>query len=218
MLAFKNVTLNLGGRNVLENVSFELKKGEFAYLTGRTGSGKSSLLRLIYADLKPTGGLVVCGEYTSDALKPAQIPFLRRKLGVVFQDFSLLPDRTVGENLAFVLKATGWTNKTAMKNRINEVLMTVGLSARVGNYPHQLSGGEQQRTAIARAMLNDPSLLLADEPTGNLDPEVTDVIVDIFQKIHRAGASILFVTHERDLIERRPARVLKLHEGRLSEG
>mgnify|MGYP005842987851 CR=1 FL=1 len=218
MLAFKNVTLNLGGRNVLDNVSFELKKGEFAYLTGRTGSGKSSLMRLIYADLKPTSGLVVCGEYTSDALKPAQIPFLRRKLGVVFQDFSLLPDRTVGENLAFVLKATGWTNKTAMKNRINEVLMTVGLSARVGNYPHQLSGGEQQRTAIARALLNDPPIILADEPTGNLDPEVTDVIVEIFQKIHRAGASILFVTHERDLIERRPARVLKLHEGRLSEG
>ncbi len=218
MLAFKNVTLNLGGRNVLENVCFELKKGEFAYLTGRTGSGKTSLMRLIYADLKPTSGSVVYGEYSSDTLKPAQIPFLRRKLGVVFQDFSLLPDKTVGENLAFVLKATGWTNKTAIKNRINEVLMTVGLSARVGNYPHQLSGGEQQRTAIARALLNDPPLILADEPTGNLDPEVTDVIVEIFQKIHRAGASVLFVTHEYDLIARRPARVLRLHEGRLSEG
>ncbi|MDW8334363.1 MAG: ATP-binding cassette domain-containing protein, partial [Bacteroidia bacterium] len=144
MLQFKNVTLSFGERNVLENVSFELGKGEFVYLTGRTGSGKSSLLRLIYADLKPTRGVVKFGEFSSDTLKTSQIPFLRRKLGVVFQDFSLLPDKTVGENLAFVLRATGWTNKTAIKNRINEALMTVGLSARANHYPHQLSGGEQQ--------------------------------------------------------------------------
>jgi cell division transport system ATP-binding protein len=217
MLAFKNVTLELGGRRVLENVSFELGKGEFAYLTGRTGAGKSSILRLICADIRPTSGIIRYGEYTSASLKPADIPYMRRKLGVVFQDFSLLGDRTVRENLAFVLKATGWTNKTAIKNRINEVLMTVGLSARVGNYPHQLSGGEQQRTAIARALLNEPPLILADEPTGNLDPEVTEVIMGIFQKIWHAGAGVLFITHERDLIERYPARVLRLHEGRLVE-
>lgn len=202
-----------GERPVLNDVHFEINEGEFVFMIGRTGSGKSSLLKTLYADLwLHTGSAKVAG-YELHKIKRADIPLLRRKIGIVFQDFQLLSDRSVEENLAFVLKATGWTNPSKISKRIAEVLMQVGLGTAQKRMPHQLSGGEQQRIVIARAMLNEPKILIADEPTGNLDPEVAEQIMQVFQTINNAGTAILMATHNHEFLKKFPARVLKCENG-----
>lgn len=200
---------------VLENVSFEIEKGEFVFLVGRTGSGKSSLLKTLYADLPLRLGDVLIAGHNIRGIKSSDIPLLRRKLGIIFQDFQLFNDRTVGENLMFVMKATGWRDSAKMKARLSEVLMQVGLGSVEKKMPHQLSGGEQQRVVIARALLNEPQILLADEPTGNLDPDVSTGIMKIFQQINKRGTAVLMATHSYGLIKRFPTRILKCEEGRV---
>jgi cell division transport system ATP-binding protein len=200
---------------VLSDLNFQIEKGEFVYLVGRTGSGKSSLLKTLYADLLLRLGDINVAGYNIRGIKPGQVPLLRRKLGIIFQDFQLLNDRTVAENLMFVMKATGWKDSTKMKARMNEVLMHVGLGAIEKKWPHQLSGGEQQRVVIARALLNEPQILLADEPTGNLDPEVSQGIMKIFQQINNSGTAILMATHSYGLIKKYPSRVLKCEDGKV---
>ena len=202
---------------VLQRVSFVLEKGEFAYLVGRTGSGKSSLLKTLYADLPLSAGVGSVVEYPLQKLSTDKVPYLRRKLGIIFQDFQLLFDRSVADNLLFVLNATGWKGKARKKQRISEVLMRVGLANAAGKMPHQLSGGEQQRVVIARALLNEPLLLLADEPTGNLDPDVADSIMQLFVQINNAGTAVLMATHNYQIINQYPRRVLHCKEGRLVE-
>ncbi|PWJ57492.1 cell division transport system ATP-binding protein [Dyadobacter jejuensis] len=206
-----------GDRPVLNDVHFEVNNGEFVFMIGRTGSGKSSLLKTLYADLwLQTGSAKVAG-YELHKIKRTDIPFLRRKIGIVFQDFQLLSDRSVEDNLSFVLRATGWTNPSKITHRIAEVLMQVGLGTAQKRMPHQLSGGEQQRVVIARAMLNEPKILIADEPTGNLDPEVGDQIMQVFKTINNAGTAILMATHNHDFIRKFPARVLKCENGSVTE-
>ncbi|MFN8438220.1 MAG: ATP-binding cassette domain-containing protein [Cytophagales bacterium] len=202
---------------VLENVSFEIKKGEFVYLIGKTGSGKSSLLKTLYADLQLHTGHAYVADFDLNNIKSAKIPLLRRKVGIIFQDFQLLNDRNIEDNLLFVLKATGWKDKSKIKNRISEVLMRVGLDSSSKKYPFQLSGGEQQRVVIARAILNEPQILIADEPTGNLDPEVADEIMKLFLKINNMGTTILMATHNHGFLSQYPSRVLKCENGKLSE-
>src|SRR5687768_16892043 len=200
---------------VLSNINFEIEKGEFVFLVGRTGSGKSSLLKTLYADLPLRLGDVQIAGYKIRGLKSADVPMLRRKLGIIFQDFQLFNDRTVSENLMFVLKATGWSENAKMRARLSEVLMQVGLGSVEKKMPHQLSGGEQQRVVIARALLNEPQILLADEPTGNLDPEVSSGIMKIFQQINKSGTAILMATHSYGLIKRFPCRILKCEDGKV---
>ncbi|WP_375417516.1 cell division ATP-binding protein FtsE [uncultured Hymenobacter sp.] len=200
---------------VLQDVTFSLEKGEFAYLVGRTGAGKSSLLKTLYADLPLGGGTGTVAGYGLARLRTSEVPYLRRKLGIVFQDFQLLSDRTVAENLLFVLGATGWKGKVRKQQRVQEVLMRVGLSQVTNRLPHRLSGGEQQRVVIARALLNEPLLLLADEPTGNLDPEVADGIMQLFREINYAGTTVLMATHNFQLIKDYPHRVLTCRDGQL---
>ena len=200
---------------VLNSIGFKIEKGEFVYLVGRTGSGKSSLLKTLYADLELRSGSVDVAGFDIKTLKQKDIPFLRRKIGIIFQDFQLFPDRTVNENLIFVMKATGWKDKSKMKTRIAEVLMRVGLGAASDKQPHQLSGGEQQRVVIARALINEPLILIADEPTGNLDPEVSDGIFNLFLEINRSGTAVLMATHNHNFITQYPHRTLKCEEGNL---
>ena len=207
-----------GDRPVLNDVHFEIKDGEFVFMIGRTGSGKSSLLKTLYADLwLHTGSAKVAG-YELHNIKRADVPHLRRRIGIVFQDFQLLSDRSVEDNLYFVLKATGWKDKSKISKRISEVLMQVGLGTAQKRMPHQLSGGEQQRVVIARAMLNEPKILIADEPTGNLDPEVADQIMQVFKTINNAGTAILMATHNHDFLRKFPNRVLKCENGSVIEG
>jgi len=202
---------------VLSDINFEIEKGEFVYLVGRTGSGKSSLLKTLYADLPlRLGDIHVCG-HNIRGIKPTDVPMLRRKLGIIFQDFQLFHDRTVGENLLFVMKATGWGDSSKMRGRLTEVLMQVGLGSVEKKMPYQLSGGEQQRVVIARALINEPQILLADEPTGNLDPEVAYGIMKIFQQINKSGTAVLMATHSYGLIKKFPARILKCDEGRIKD-
>jgi cell division transport system ATP-binding protein len=215
VVSLRDVNVMQEVQTVLERVSFEIEKGEFVYLVGRTGSGKSSLLKTLYADLPLAGGQMSVAGFNLHKLQRSKIPHLRRKVGIVFQDFQLLFDRSVSENLAFVLKATGWTDKKKIKQRISEVLMRVGLDSAASKMPHQLSGGEQQRIVIARALLNEPVILFADEPTGNLDPEVTRSILALFQEINRSGMAVLMATHNYELIEEFPGRILKCINGRL---
>lgn len=193
---------------VLEDLNFSIEKGEFVYLVGRTGSGKSSLLKTLYADLPLNKGNVEVAGISLKNIKKNEVPLLRRKIGIIFQDFELLTDRSIYENLSFVLKATGWKGKSKIKNRISEVLMNVGLDSSGNKMPHQLSGGEQQRIAIARAILNEPSLLICDEPTGNLDPEVADGILQLFFKISNSGSAVLMATHNHSFLEKYPKRTL----------
>jgi len=200
---------------VLANVNFEIQKGEFVYLVGRTGSGKSSLLKTLYADLTLRLGDIQVAGYDIRGIRISEVPMLRRKLGIIFQDFQLFNDRSVADNLMFVMKATGWSDSTKMKARLNEVLMNVGLGSIEKKMPHQLSGGEQQRVVIARALLNEPVILLADEPTGNLDPEVSQGIMKIFQQINKSGTAVLMATHSYNLIKKFPARVLKCDDGKV---
>jgi len=200
---------------VLSNINFDIEKGEFVFLVGRTGSGKSSLLKTLYADLPLRVGDIQIAGHNIRGIRSADVPMLRRKLGIIFQDFQLFNDRTVSENLMFVLKATGWSDNSKMRTRLNEVLMQVGLGSVEKKMPHQLSGGEQQRVVIARALLNEPQILLADEPTGNLDPEVSNGIMRIFQQINKSGTAILMATHSYGLIKRFPTRILKCEDGKV---
>lgn len=211
----KNACIFQGINTVLQDVSFNIEKYEFVFLIGRTGSGKSSLLKTLYADLNLQMGEAEVAGYTIHNIKNKDIPYLRRKIGIVFQDFQLFTDRTVADNLIFVMKATGWKDRAKMKTRLAEVLMRVGLGGAATKMPHQLSGGEQQRVVIARALLNDPSILLADEPTGNLDPEVADGIFQLFQDINKQGTAILMATHNHELLKKHPYRVLKCEKGKL---
>lgn len=200
---------------VLSNINFEIEKGEFVYLVGRTGSGKSSLLKTLYADLSlRLGDIHVCG-HNIRGIKSADVPLLRRKLGIIFQDFQLFNDRNVADNLMFVMKATGWRENAKMRGRLSEVLMHVGLGSVEKKMPYQLSGGEQQRVVIARALINEPQILLADEPTGNLDPEVSYGILKIFQQINKSGTTVLMATHSYGLIKKFPARILKCEDGKV---
>lgn len=200
---------------VLGDISFDVDKGEFTFLIGRTGSGKSSLLKTLYADLPLRLGDISVAGINIREIKSNQVPLLRRKIGIIFQDFQLFTDRTVGDNLNFVMKATGWKDGARMKNRLAEVLMQVGLGSVEKKMPHQLSGGEQQRVVIARALINEPLILIADEPTGNLDPEVSNGIMKIFQQINKSGTAVLMATHSYGLIKRFPARVLKCEDGKI---
>ena len=211
----RDVSIFQDSNTVLNSVAFDIEKGEFVYLVGRTGSGKSSLLKTMYADLPLRLGDMMVAGFSIRDIKPQQVPQLRRKVGIIFQDFQLFPDRTVGENLTFVMKATGWRDSAKMKARLVEVLMQVGLGSVEKKMPHQLSGGEQQRVVIARALINEPLILFADEPTGNLDPEVSSGIMKLFQQINKSGTAILMATHSYGLIRRNPMRVLKCEDGKV---
>jgi cell division transport system ATP-binding protein len=200
---------------VLENINFEIEKGEFVYLIGRTGSGKSSLLKTLYADLPLHLGDVEVAGFSLKELKKVKVPYLRRKLGIIFQDFQLLSDRSVAENLIFVMQATGWKDSSKIKARLAEVLMRVGLGGSASKMPHQLSGGEQQRIVIARALINEPVMLIADEPTGNLDPEVSEEIFQLFLEINNAGTAILMATHNHSFLSKHPFRILKCADRKL---
>jgi cell division transport system ATP-binding protein len=217
VLLYQNVAIFQDQALILSDVNFNIRKGEFVYLVGRTGSGKSSLMKSIYADLKIKSGMADVAGFDLTKIKTSKIPLLRRKIGIVFQDFQLLSDRNVADNLFFVLKATGWDNKAKMKARIQDVLLRVGLNSVSDKYPLQLSGGEQQRIVIARALLNEPSLLIADEPTGNLDPEVAEGIMKLFLEINKSGTSILMATHNLAFLEQFPARVLVCKDGKIEE-
>lgn len=202
---------------VLSGIDFEIEKGEFVYLVGRTGSGKSSLLKTFYADLPLRLGDIIVAGYNIRGIKPNEVPFLRRKIGIIFQDFELFYDRSVAENLFFVMKATGWQDRAKMKSRLAEILMRVGLGAVSSKMPHQLSGGEQQRVVIARALINEPHILFADEPTGNLDPEVSDGIMQLFLEINKSGTAVVMATHNHHFIEKYPARILKCEDGKVRD-
>jgi cell division transport system ATP-binding protein len=215
VVSIRNASIFQDLNTVLNDVSFDIEKGEFVYLIGRTGSGKSSLLKTMYADLPLQMGDMHIAGYDIRTIKRKEIPFLRRKIGIIFQDFQLFPDRSVAENLFFVMKATGWKDKSKMKSRMTEVLMRVGLGSVATKLPHQLSGGEQQRIVIARALLNEPALLIADEPTGNLDPEVSDGIMGLFKDINRTGTAVLMATHNHSILKDFPGRILKCQNGRL---
>jgi len=202
---------------VLSQVNLSLQKGEFCYLIGETGSGKSSLLKILYGELEiKTGSAEIVG-FNLNNLMESEIPLLRRKIGVIFQDFKLLPDRSVQDNLMFVLKATGWKDKKTMIDRCEEVLDKVGMKTKGFKFPHELSGGEQQRVSIARALLNDPELILADEPTGNLDPKTSVEVMKVLEEIHKAGNTILMATHDYALILKYPHKTLKCHGGAIFE-
>lgn len=215
VVGLRDVIVMQDVQTVLEKVSFDIEKGEFVYLVGSTGSGKSSLLKTLYADLPLVNGQMSVAGFNLAKIPRSKVPYLRRKVGIVFQDFQLLFDRSVAENLSFVLKATGWTDKKKIKTRISEVLMRVGLDSATSKMPHQLSGGEQQRIVIARALLNEPLILFADEPTGNLDPDVTRGILNLFKEINRSGTAILMATHNYELIKENPGRILKCANGRI---
>lgn len=212
----KGINIEQAGQRVLSEVNLNITKGEFVYLIGKTGSGKSSLLKTLYGALPPAGGQGQVAGFTLQALNRKTIPGLRRRLGVVFQDFNLLSDRTVEGNLRFVLEATDWKKEKDMQERMAEVLSQVGLSGSAGKRPHQLSGGEQQRVVIARALLNRPEIIIADEPTGNLDPETSDDILLLLRRLaDEQDTAVLFATHDYRILEHFPARIVRCINGRL---
>jgi cell division transport system ATP-binding protein len=217
ILSLKNATIYQEGKTILSDVNLEVKQGEFIYVIGKTGSGKSSLLKTLYADLELKEGVGHIVDFDLSTLKEDDIPFLRRKIGIVFQDFKLLPDRSVKDNMLFVLKATGWTDNNKMLQKIDEVLDKVGMKDFANKMPHQLSGGEQQRVAIARALLNDPELILADEPTGNLDPQTSIEVLEVLRKINANGKTVLMSTHDYALLIKFPSKTLKCEDTKIFE-
>ena len=217
VLSLKEVAVYQQDNMVLNDISLEVRPGEFVYLIGKTGSGKSSFMKTLYADLPLRQGQGRIVGFNLKMLPEKDIPKLRRKLGIVFQDFKLLPDRNIHNNLLFVLKATGWKDQSRMKTRIEEVLDKVGMKTKGFKFPHELSGGEQQRIAIARALLNDPELILADEPTGNLDPQTSVEVMKVLQEINKTGRTILMATHDYALILKYPSKTLKCEGSKVFE-
>lgn len=213
MLQFNNVSFSYTSQPVFENLNFRMEDGEFTFLIGKSGAGKSTFLQLIYMNVRPQSGSVRFNEFDSSTLKEGKLPDLRRKIGIVFQDFRLLMDRNVYDNLAFVLQVTGCPGRQ-IKRKVFQALAEVGLSHKQRSMPYELSGGEQQRVSIARAMINEPHLILADEPTGNLDPETTSEIMELFKKLNARGNSVIFATHNYDLVRRHEARIIKLEGGK----
>jgi cell division transport system ATP-binding protein len=217
VLSLKNVTIYQEDKVILSNINLEVNHGEFLYIIGKTGSGKSSLMKTLYADLPLTEGEGHIVDFDLETLKENDIPFLRRKIGIVFQDFKLLPDRTIKDNMLFVLKATGWVDTKEMQRKIDEVLDKVGMKEYANKMPHQISGGEQQRVAIARALLNDPELILADEPTGNLDPQTSAEVLDVLRSINANGKTIIMATHDYALLMKFPSKTLKCEDTKIFE-
>ena len=217
VLSLKDVTIYQEGKIILDDVNLEIKHGEFLYIIGKTGSGKSSFMKTLYGDLLLTKGEGKIVDYELNGLAEKDIPFLRRKIGIVFQDFKLLSDRTVYANMLFVLKATGWENQNDMDNKIEEVLAKVGLKDFAQKMPHQLSGGEQQSVAIARALLNDPEFILADEPTGNLDPTTSAEVLEVLKRVNSNGKTVIMATHDYALLMKFPAKTLKCEDGKIFE-
>lgn len=216
-IEFKNATITQVDHQVLTNVNFLINKGEFVYLIGKVGTGKTSVIKTINVELPLKDGEATVLGYNLKTIKRKQIPYLRRKMGIVFQDFQLLTDRSVFDNLLFVLKATGWKNKAEIEQRISDVLERVGLDFKGYKFPHQLSGGEQQRVVIARALLNSPEIILADEPTGNLDPETSEDIMKILLDIRSNGRTVIMATHNYSLLKKFPARTLKCERDKITE-
>jgi len=217
VLSLKNVTIYQDNNAVLSDINLDVNHGEFIYIIGKTGSGKSSFMKTLYADLKLKEGEGTFVDYNLAELKDKNIPYLRRKIGIVFQDFKLLPDRSVHDNLLFVLKATGWSEKQEMDVKIDEVLDKVGMKNVLNKMPHQLSGGEQQRIAVARALLNDPEVILADEPTGNLDPQTSVEVMQLLKEINQNGKTVIMATHDYALLMKFPSKTLKCDSGTLFE-
>ena len=217
IVSFTEATIYQSGKTVLTDVSLDVPKGSFIFLIGKTGSGKSSLIKTIYGDLSLKKGLGNVAGFDLTRLKSKNIPSLRRKLGIVFQDFKLLPDRTIKENLKFVLRATGWKIKNDINQRINDVLKMVGIDVEINKFPFELSGGEQQRLAIARALLNDPEIIIADEPTGNLDPQTSQEIMQLFKSLHKKGMTLLMATHDYQMIIKFPGKIYKCEDGKVFE-
>ena len=218
LINYKNINIYQGEQLILKNVNLEIGEGEFVYVTGKVGTGKSSLIKTFYGELPVEGdGTAEVMGYNMAKMRRKHLPELRRKLGVIFQDFQLLTDRTVYENLKFVLKATGWKSKQDIERRITDVLEMVGMNDFRSNMPNQLSGGEQQRIAIARAILNKPKLILADEPTGNLDPDTSAYITTLLQKICQSGSTVVMITHNINLLDSHPGRVIKLENMTINE-
>jgi cell division transport system ATP-binding protein len=217
VLSLKDVTIYQEGRVILSHINLDVNHGEFLYIIGKTGSGKSSLMKTLYGDLILIEGEGKIVDFDLKTIKEKDIPFLRRKIGIVFQDFKLLSDRTVLDNMIFVLKATGWTDKDEMQRKVEEVLDKVGMKEFINKMPHQLSGGEQQCVGIARALLNDPELILADEPTGNLDPQTSIEVLEVLRKINANGKTIIMSTHDYAVLMKFPAKTLKCEDQRIFE-
>jgi len=213
MLSINNVEFSYSGQPLFSDLNLKLNQGEFTFLIGKSGAGKSTLLQLVYMNIKPDAGNIQFDEFDSTSIRARQLPFLRRKLGIIFQDFKLLKDRNIYDNVAFVLEVLNTPSKE-IKRRVNDALSDVGLLHRRKSMPSEISGGEKQRVAIARAMVNEPSLILADEPTGNLDPETSMEIVEILKKINQKGTALLFATHNYDIVKKAGAKIIKLENGK----
>ena len=217
LVNYSNVQLNREENIILRNVNLTVNRGDFLYIIGKVGSGKSTLMKSMYAELPIEDGSARVFDYELASIKRLLVPFLRRKIGIVFQDFQLLIDRTVEKNLEFVLRATGWKNRREIKDRINEVLIQVGMQNKTYKMPHELSGGEQQRVVIARALLNSPALILADEPTGNLDPETGSQIVSLLQEISSRGTAVIMSTHNYSIVQAFPGKIMRCENASLVE-
>ena len=217
IIKLEGVSIDQLDHNVLDNINLEIEKGEFVYLIGDTGSGKTSLVKALYAEIQVSAGNIKMSNFNLKTITKNEIPMLRRKIGIVFQDFLLLPDRSIKKNLEFVLESTGWTKKEKINNKINEVLESVHLDNVKDKMPYQLSGGEQQRAAIARALLNSPEIILADEPTGNLDPTKSQKIVDLLKEINQTGTTILMATHDYTIIKNNPKRIVRCNNKKIDE-